>query len=208
MIELAVRMRNENIDEPTFLAAKTKAVQALVSSWGIGPEREFEPFLNKPEQADKVYIGMTKYSGYWAMFFSMFNIRLLLNLPKFIRMQNIITGVFLKSEDKDFDYVNFGRGDNITKFAVIRPNGITEKELRQERAKYLMSLANEQGVVGVHSFKSLWGLKNANVLVHCVIYQDREAYDECKKREVELSYVADFTKKTTPLIISSCTNVK
>ncbi|OQY47060.1 MAG: hypothetical protein B6242_06115 [Anaerolineaceae bacterium 4572_78] len=62
MIELAIRMRNKNIDESTFLMAKTKAVQALVS---IGPEREFEPFLNSPNQPDKVYIGLTKYSGYW-----------------------------------------------------------------------------------------------------------------------------------------------
>lgn len=123
-------------------------------------------------------------------------------------MQNIITGVFLKSEDTNFDYVNFGKGDNITEFAVIRPNGITENELRQERATYLMRLENEQGVVGVHSFKSLWGLKNADVLVHCIIYQDREAYNEFKKREVDLSYVADFTKKTAPLVISSCTNIK
>ncbi len=35
MIELAIRMRNKNIDESTFLMAKTKAVQALVSVHGV-----------------------------------------------------------------------------------------------------------------------------------------------------------------------------
>ncbi len=208
MIELAVRMRNENIDEATFLEANTKAVQALVSTWGIGPQREFEPFSNYPDPADKVYVGMTKYCGYWALVLSLFNIKLLMNLPKFIKMQNIITGVFLRSEDESFDYESFGKADNITEFAVLRPNGITEDELRQERTKYLAKLNSEQGIVGAYAFKSLWGLKNADVLVHFVVYQDKVSYDKFKSTQAHSPYIADFTAKTTPLIVSSCTNIK
>ncbi len=87
MIELAIRLRRKSVPLETFLAAKTTAVAALVSQLGIGPEREFEPFRNEPEERDSVYVGMTRYSGHWSLLLSMFSPRLLRSLPKFIGMQ-------------------------------------------------------------------------------------------------------------------------
>lgn len=208
IIELAIRTRNPAIDEESFLQMKDTAVHSLVSINGVGPEREFDPLRNIPEQSGKVYIGMTRYNSMGRVIGASFNFRFIGNLIKFLKMCDVISGVFIKPEDESFDYVNFTSKDNITEIALLRPKGIGKAQFLQERTKYLASLNQEKEVVNSYTFKTKWGFKNTDVLVHFTVYKNLAAYNKLTKRASGLSYMNDFNSKTTPLIISYSTTIK
>ncbi len=208
IIELAIRTRKPTIDKKTFLDMKDTAVRSLVSIKGVGPEREFDPLQNIPEQSSKAYIGMTRYASMGRVAGASFNLRFVKNLIKFLKMCDVISGVFLKPEDQNFDYVNFADKENITEIALLRPKGISKTQFLEERAKYLSHLDKEEEVVSSHTFKTKFGFKNANVLVHFTVYENMKAYNRFMERASELSYLDDFNSKTTSLITSYCTTIK
>lgn len=208
IIELAIRSRKQAVDLQTFLTMKDEAVHSLVSINGVGPEREFDPLKNVPEQSEKLYIGMTRYESLWRVIGASFNVRFIKNLIKFLKMCDVISGVFIQPENTDFDYVNFTHKDNITEIALLRPKGMSKQQFLKERTKYLANLNKEEEVVGSHAFTTKWGFKNTNVLVHFTVYKNLETYNKLMKRISGLSYANDFNSKTTPLIISGCTTIK
>ena len=208
LVELAIRSKKTSVDINEFLQMKNTAVKSLVSINGVGPEHEYDPIINTPTNQEKVYIGTTRYSSIWSFVRACFSIRFITNLIKFLKMCDLITGVFIKPEDENFDYVNFATKENVTEIAVLRPNGISKNNFFEERNIYLNNLNNEKEVVSTHAFETKFGFFNTDVIVHYTVYQNKVAYENMTRRASELDYVKTFNSKNKPLIISACKMLK
>ncbi len=208
LIELAVRSRKKSIGIAEFLKMKETAVKSLVRLPGIGPEHEFEPINNIPDQSEKVYIGGSRYKSFWSFVGASFNYRFISNLIKFLKMCDLITGVFLKPEDKNFDWVSFANKKNIVEIAILRPKGINKKQFFEERSKFLSQLDNENEIVKSHPFRTKFGFFNTDVIVHFTVFKSKESYEKFSNRTKSLTYFNDFLSKSEPLLISFCTMTK
>ncbi len=208
IIELAIRSHKTTVSTEEFEKMKDIAVKSLVAIKNVGPEREFDPILNIPEYPEKEYIGMTRYKSMWTVYKGMFNIRFIKNLMKLLKMSDVVSGSFQKPEDPDFDYINFASKENITEIAVLRPKGVSKKHFFVERARYLKKLENEEEIKSTHAFKTKWGFKNADVIVHFTVFKNKNSYKKFMTRATGLDYVKEFDLKSEPLIRSFCTMIK
>ena len=208
IIELAIRSHKTTVTTEEFEKMKDIAVKSLVAIKNVGPEREFDPILNIPEYSVKEYIGMTRYKSMGTVYKGMFNIKFIRNLMKLLKMSDVVSGTFQKPEDPNFDYINFANKENIVEIAVLRPRNIKKKEFLKERAKYLKQLQNEEEVKSTHAFKTKWGFKNADVIVHFTVFKNKNSYEKFMNRADKLRYVNDFELKSEPLIRSFCTMIK
>ncbi len=208
LIELAVRSRKTNVDIKEFLQMKDIAVKSLVRIKGVGPEHEFDPIKNYPEQKEKIYIGTTRYKSIWSFVRTSFNLRFMRNLIKFLKMCYVVSGVFLKPEDKDFDYINFANKENITEIVLLKPKGISKEQFLKNRIEYLKLLDAEDEVIKTYLFKTKFGFKNTDVIAHFTVYKNRTAFDALSKRINSTNYHKDFMAKAKTVIISSCNMIK
>ena len=208
IIELAIRSHKTTVSTEKFETMKDIAVKSLVAIKNVGPEREFNPILNIPEFPVKEYIGMTRYKYMGTVYKAMFNIKFIRNLMKLLKMSDVVSGTFQKPEDPNFNYINFANKENIVEIAVLRPNNIKKKDFLEKRSKYLKQLEKENEVESTHAFKTKWGFKNADVIVHFTVYKNKQSYEQFMKRSEKLDYILKFNSVTSPLIISYCTMVK
>jgi len=208
IIELAIRSHKTTVTTEEFEKMKDIAVKSLVAIKNVGPEREFDPILNIPDYPVKEYIGMTRYKSMRTVYKGMFNIRFIKNLMKLLKMSDVVSGTFQKPEDPNFDYINFANKENITEIAVLRPKGISKKDFFVEREKYLKKLENEEEIKSTHAFKTKWGFKNADVIVHFTVFKNKNSYKKFMNHATELDYVKNFDLKCEPLIRSFCTMIK
>ena len=208
IIELAIRSHKTTVSTEEFETMKDIAVKSLVAIKNVGPEHEFDPILNIPEYSVKEYIGMTRYKCMGTVYKGMFNIRFIRNLMKLLKMSDVVSGTFQKPEDPNFDYINFANKENIVEIAVLRPKEIKKNDFLRRRSEYLKQLDKEDEVKSTHAFKTKWGFKNADVLVHFTVYNNKQSYEHFMERSKKFDYVKKFNSVTSPLIISYCTMIK
>ncbi len=208
IIELAIRSHKTTVSTGEFETMKDIAVKSLVAIKNVGPEHEFDPILNIPEYPVKEYIGMTRYKSMRTVYKAMFNIRFIKNLMKLLKMSDVVSGSFQKPEDPNFDYINFANKGNIIEIAVLRPKDINKDNFLIKRSGYLKQLEKEDEVKSTHAFKTKWGFKNADVIVHFTVFKNKNSYEKFMNRAAELNYVKDFELKHEPLIRSFCTMIK
>ncbi len=208
IIELAIRSHKTTVSTEEFETMKDIAVKSLVAIKNVGPEREFDPIINIPEYSEKEYIGTTRYKSMRTVYKGMFNIKFIRNLMKLLKMSDVVSGTFQKPEDPSFDYINFANKENIVEISVLRPRDIKKKDFLQKRAEYLKQVEKEDEIKSTHAFKTKWGFKNADVIVHFTVYKNKQSYEQFMQRSKELDYVKGFNSVTSPLIISYCTVIK
>ena len=208
IIELAIRSHKTTVSTKEFETMKDIAVKSLVAIKNVGPEREFDPILNIPEYPAKEYIGMTRYKCMGTVYKGMFNVRFIRNLIKLLKMSDVVSGSFQKPEDSNFDYINFANKENIVEIAVLRPKEIKKKDFLEKRSEYLKQLEKEKEVKSTHAFKTKWGFKNADVIVHFTVYNNKQSYEQFLERSKKIDYAKKFNSITAPLIISYCKMIK
>ena len=81
---------------------------------------------------------------------------------------------------------------------------IIGKDFLEKRAEYLKQLGKEDEVKSKHAFKTKYGLKNADVIVHFTVYNNKQSYEQFIERSKNLDLVKKFNSVTAPLIISYC----
>ena len=208
LVELAIRSRKQTVGLEEFVQMKDTAVKSLVRIKGVGPEHEYNPLTNIPEREEIVYIGTTRYNSFGSFVRACFSITFVSNLIKFLKMCDLITGVFLKPENKDFDYVKFATKENIVELSILRPKAIGKKAFFEARETYLTKLSKEKEVKSTHAFKTKFGFANSDVIVHFCVYKNQEAFESFAKRASSIKYIKDFNLINTPLIISACEMLK
>ncbi|TAF64969.1 MAG: hypothetical protein EAZ55_09940 [Cytophagales bacterium] len=209
VIELAIRMAKDTVNEDAFIKAKNDAVAKLVSIRGIGPEREFAPFNTLPEQPSKVYVGMTQYSSKGKIYAAMLSLGFMMKLMKFMKMMDPLAGIFIKPNDPLFEYEKFADKSNITEIALLKPKaGISEADFINARQIFLENLDKEPEVIKSYTFSVVGGFKNKDSFPHITVYKSKEDFDTLTQRVRQMAYVADFFKYFDATLICFCNTLK
>jgi hypothetical protein len=209
IVELAIRSPKSGITDKEFVHAKNEAVKNLVRMKGIGPEREFYPFLTVPETNSNVYVGMTKYSSQGKVYRALLNLRFITKLMKFMKKMNPYVGVFMQPNESHFDYLNFANTQNITEIALLKPkNGVSVELFLQARADFLKKIDQEPEVEKSYTFNVTGGFKGKNTHPHFTVYKSKEAFDQLTKRANSIPYFQEFFKTFDIEILCFCTTIK
>lgn len=209
IIELAIRSPKSNVKESDFVAAKNDAVKKLVSIKGVGPEREFEPFMTRPAKNQNVYVGMTRYESQGTIYRSMMSLGFMARLMKFMKMMDPIAGVFLKPDKADFDYGQFAQKNNITEIALLRPKkGISVDSFLKARKNFLALFDAEPEIEKSYTFTVTGGFKAKDTFPHITVYKDKTSFDTIMERTKSLNYLKDFMSTFDAEIICFCTTKK
>jgi hypothetical protein len=209
IIELAIRSPKKGVNQNDFETAKNAAVKKLVSLKGIGPEREFEPFLTVPKKDEKVSVGMTKYASQGKVYRAMMSFGFIVKLMKFMKMMDPLAGVFIQPIDDSFDYEKFANKENVTEIALLKPKaGISKEAFLKERARFLSALDAEPEVIKSYTFNVTGGFKGKDTFPHFTIYKDKAAFETVTARVGNQEYVQDFFKVFDVEIITFNTTLK
>lgn len=193
IIEVAIRSPKAGVSREDFLAAKDAAVQKLVSLKGIGPEREFRPFLTVPEPTGEVFVGMTRYATKGRSYGAMMNFGFMMRLMAFMKRMEMHAGVLLSPDDEAFDYLAFTSVGNVVEISLLRPrDGIQAESFTSARATYLSELAKQDDVAGAYTFGVAGGFKLTDTHAHMVVYRDRAGFDRVGSRIAAMPEFATF----------------
>lgn len=209
IIELAIRTPKDGVQEAEFIEMKNAAVRTLVSIPGIGPEREFEPFVTIAARSNRVFVGMTRYASKWHTYRAMISPSFLWKLVPFMKAMTPVAGIFLRADDPGFDYLGFTGAQNITELALLKPkHGVTQETFLKERKAFLDALGAESGVVASYTFTVTGGFQATDALVHVTVYQSQAEFGRLTARVKEADYFQRFADFFEPVVICFCTTIK
>lgn len=180
VIELAVRTPRPG-RERAFLAARDRAVEALLSVRGVGPERPFDAIEVHPTSLGDAAIGTTRYEDAAAQRRASRNLRFLLRFLRFMRTMELHLNVLMEPDDENFDLTGLATGDQVVEWNALAPaDGHSDADLRGARRAWLEELRAVDGVDAVHTLTSVGGFRGRDSHVHVVVHDDRDAADRAR----------------------------